>query len=94
MSEENKKLEVNDSRRKFIKKLAYIPPVVMTLHAVPSHATYGSGRHSYEGGSHEYDDDKKDNDYVHNDDNNYSNDKDKKSSGIGNFLSAIWNLIH
>jgi len=32
------------SRRKFIKKLAYVPPVVMTLTVVPSYATTGSQR--------------------------------------------------
>ena len=34
----------NPSRRKFIKKLAYVPPVVLTLSAVPSYATTGSPR--------------------------------------------------
>jgi len=32
------------SRRKFIKKLAYVPPAVLTLTAVPSYATTGSPR--------------------------------------------------
>lgn len=32
------------SRRKFIKKLAYVPPAVLTLSAVPSYATTGSPR--------------------------------------------------
>lgn len=51
----------DSSRRDFIKKLAYVPPAVMTLTAVPAHATTGSHRtdrfkkHSggsnYEGGN-------------------------------------------
>lgn len=50
MSEE-KKLGVDASKRSFLKKLAYVPPVVMTLNAVPSYATYGSGRdHHYRHG--------------------------------------------
>lgn len=32
------------SRRRFIKKLAYVPPAVLTLTAVPSYATTGSPR--------------------------------------------------
>jgi hypothetical protein len=59
MNEENKKNGVDNSRRGFIKKLAYIPPVVMTLKAVPSYATTGSSRckddgHDYDG-YHDYD---------------------------------------
>jgi len=46
MREENNKIKVDSSRRKFIKKLAYMPPVVMTLGAVPSYATVGSHRYS------------------------------------------------
>ena len=34
----------DSSKRKFIKKLVYIPPVILTLGAVPSHATTGSPR--------------------------------------------------
>lgn len=41
------------SRRKFIKKLAYVPPAIMTLNAVPSYATTGSPRSKEdEKGSH------------------------------------------
>jgi len=32
------------SRRRFIKKMAYVPPAVLTLTAVPSYATTGSQR--------------------------------------------------
>jgi hypothetical protein len=32
-----------DSRRKFLKKVAYVAPVVVTLQAVPSFASSGSG---------------------------------------------------
>jgi len=46
MSEESNRSVDNDSRRKFLKKLAYVPPVIMTLTAVPSYATTGSYRHS------------------------------------------------
>jgi hypothetical protein len=35
MNVENNPIEHDNSRRKFFKKLAYIPPVVMTLSAVP-----------------------------------------------------------
>ena len=44
----------DSSRRNFIKKLAYVPPVVMTLNAVPAHATTGSNRcdRNNEGGNH------------------------------------------
>lgn len=45
MSEE-KKLGVDASKRSFLKKLAYVPPVVMTLNAVPAYATHGSHRSS------------------------------------------------
>jgi len=44
MSEESKKSVENDSRRKFLKKLAYVPPIIMTLTAVPSYANVGSNR--------------------------------------------------
>ena len=32
------------SRRGFIKKMAYVPPVIMTLGSVPAHASHGSYR--------------------------------------------------
>jgi hypothetical protein len=32
-----------DSRRKFLKKAAYVAPIVVTLQAVPSFASSGSG---------------------------------------------------
>ena len=57
MNEVNNNSGVDSSRRGFIKKLAYIPPVVMTLSAAPSYATTGSprnckdGEHQYSGGS-------------------------------------------
>ena len=34
----------DSSRRKFIKTMAYVPPAVMTLTAVPSYASVGSPR--------------------------------------------------
>jgi len=37
----------NSSKRKFIKKLAYIPPAVITLNTVPSYANTGSPRQKY-----------------------------------------------
>lgn len=40
----------NPSRRNFIKKLAYVPPAVLTLNAVPSYATTGSPRSVKDGG--------------------------------------------
>jgi len=46
MNAENNPIAHDNSRRKFIKRLAYIPPVVMTLSAVPSYATTGSPRQS------------------------------------------------
>jgi len=46
MNEEQNNFNIDSSRRKFIKKLAYVPPVVMTLTAVPSYATTGSLRAS------------------------------------------------
>lgn len=49
MNEDNNKSGVDSSRRGFIKKLAYIPPVVMTLSATPSYATIGSGRNCKDG---------------------------------------------
>ncbi len=45
MSDENKTCQ--ESRREFVKKLAYIAPVVVTLTALPSFASAGSG---YNGG--------------------------------------------
>lgn len=36
--------EHNESRRKFIKKAAYVAPVVLTLNATPAIATYGSNQ--------------------------------------------------
>jgi hypothetical protein len=43
----------DSSRRKFIKKLAYVPPVILTLNAVPSYATTGSQRYNKDDkGSH------------------------------------------
>jgi len=41
----------NPSRRNFIKKLAYVPPVVLTLSAVPSYATTGSPRSGTDAGN-------------------------------------------
>ena len=49
MNKDNNKTGVDGSRRGFIKKLAYIPPVVMTLSATPSYATIGSGRNCKDG---------------------------------------------
>jgi hypothetical protein len=36
-------MEVNEQRRDFVKKLAYVTPVVLTLLASPSSARAGSG---------------------------------------------------
>jgi len=44
---------LNSSRRKFIKKMVYVPSVILTLNAVPSYATTGSQRYSEDDkGSH------------------------------------------
>ena len=40
----------NPSRRKFIKKLAYVPPAVLTFSVAPSYATTGSPRSIKDGG--------------------------------------------
>ena len=37
-------MEVNEQRRDFVKKLAYVTPVVLTLLASPSSARAGSGQ--------------------------------------------------
>lgn len=37
----------NNSRRNFLKKSAYVVPVVMTLHAAPSLAGHGSPKDKY-----------------------------------------------
>lgn len=42
MSDAHDTSDVNTSRRKFVRKMAYVPPVVMSLTSVPSYATYGS----------------------------------------------------
>jgi len=43
----------NESRRSFIKKAAYVAPVVLTLNATPVLATYGSNHRGSDGpGSH------------------------------------------
>ena len=34
----------DSSRREFIKKMSYVPPVIMTLGSVPAHASHGSYR--------------------------------------------------
>jgi len=39
----------NESRRKFIKKVAYVAPVVLTLNATPVIAAYGSNQPGSEG---------------------------------------------
>ena len=39
----NKKAETDQNRRDFIKKAAYIAPAVLTMAAVPSFASAGSG---------------------------------------------------
>jgi len=45
----------NESRRAFMKKAAYVAPVVLTLNATPAIATYGSNQKGSDGpGSHEY----------------------------------------
>lgn len=36
-------METNQERRRLVKKLAYIPPTVLTLSAMPFSASYGSG---------------------------------------------------
>jgi hypothetical protein len=36
-------METNEQRREFVKKLAYVTPVVLTLLASPSSARAGSG---------------------------------------------------
>jgi hypothetical protein len=39
-------MEVNEQRRDFVKKLAYVTPAVLTLLASPSSARAGSGLRS------------------------------------------------
>ncbi len=46
-----------ESRRKFVKTVAYVAPAIVTLSAIPSFASAGSGynrdsRHSYGGHHH------------------------------------------
>ncbi len=36
--------ELNSSKRKFLKTAAYVAPVILTLKAIPSFASSGSGR--------------------------------------------------
>ena len=40
---ENKHQDLDQSRRNALKKMAYIPPAVFTLSAMPFAAAYGSG---------------------------------------------------
>lgn len=44
----------DSSRRKFIKKLAYVPPLILTLNAAPSYATTGSQRYKKEDKGSQY----------------------------------------
>jgi hypothetical protein len=39
---EDKKMAVNNGRRKFIQKAVYVTPAVLTLSAMPFTASYGS----------------------------------------------------
>lgn len=51
--------KINDGRRSFVKKAAYIAPVIVTMTAIPSFASAGSGqrrRHGNEGVGNGYDD--------------------------------------
>ena len=49
----------NNSRRKFLKKTAYVVPVVMTMHAAPSLAGHGSKKKEYSRKEKEYNKPKK-----------------------------------
>ena len=42
MSESEKLEGSQESRREFVKKLVYVPPIVLTLQAAPAYAKYGS----------------------------------------------------
>lgn len=42
------------SRRQFIKKSAYVVPVIMTMHAAPSLAGQGSPRKDHDKDKHDY----------------------------------------
>jgi len=44
LSDVSEKSDVDTSRRKFVRKMAYITPAVITLKSVPSYATTGSPR--------------------------------------------------
>jgi len=57
----------DSSKRKFIKKLAYIPPVILTLGAVPSYATTGSPRNTKGEKDNDYDKDDNLGSYGHKD---------------------------
>ena len=53
----NKKSGFDKSRRGFIKKLAFVPPAILTLSSLPAMASSGSGYtynkdSSYSGGSY------------------------------------------
>ena len=43
MKELESKTETNESRRDFLKKAAYVPPVIITMTALPTQYAYGSG---------------------------------------------------
>jgi hypothetical protein len=58
------------SRRKFIKKIAYVPPAILTLSAVPSYATTGSPRNNHDDDNHH-----------HKGGNKHSNDSRKSRHG-------------
>ncbi len=66
MNAENNQIGHDNSRRKFIKKMAYIPPVVMSLSTVPSYATTGSPR--------QYKDSSQVKDYKHGHNERYEKD--------------------
>jgi hypothetical protein len=40
---DNKTMNVDKSRRDFIRKASYAAPALMTLSVMPAHASYGSG---------------------------------------------------
>ncbi|MBK8162848.1 MAG: hypothetical protein IPK65_06820 [Gammaproteobacteria bacterium] len=69
----------SDSRRRFLKKSAYVVPVVITMHAAPSLAGHGSPRS-------DKDKDKKDKDYEKvgykskDKDMGYDNNKNKRNN--------------
>jgi hypothetical protein len=74
----------DSSKRKFIKKLAYVPPVILTLGAVPSYATTGSPRNTKDDKENHYD--------KH--DKYKSNDKKRRHGWFHNVVESVKKEAH